>query len=111
MLADQNKRKSDLKRTSSNKGDYDDEELKKAIQMSLRENDLDLDSHNLFPSLANASNDDEDDLRRAIAMSLENRSTNDNQAQQSIGNDSKFSTPESAEEIRKRRLEFLNKKQ
>jgi hypothetical protein len=97
---------------SLNPEDYDDEELKKAIQLSLVENDLDLDGHNsmLYPSLASSATtnvDDEEDFRRAIAMSLEqNQSASTSQQNK----DSKLTNSvESAEEIRKRRLEFLNK--
>ncbi len=116
VLGEQNRQKSMLKKSLSPE-DYDDEELKKAIRMSLAENDLDLDGHNnmLYPSLAYESSagagtsavgsngDDEEDFRRAIAMSLET-------PQSQLNKDSKLTNPvESAEEIRKKRLEFLNK--
>lgn len=115
VLAEQNKKKSMLKKPLSAE-DYDDEELKKAIQISLAENDLDLGAHSsmLYPSLAYESGavgggnngDDEEDFRRAIAMSLEQ-----NEQPQATKKDSKLTNPvESAEEIRKRRLEFLSKK-
>jgi hypothetical protein len=95
-----------LKKSSNTPEGFDDDELKKAIKMSLAENDLDLDSHHqVYPSLAmedsgavsaTTSGHYDEDLRKAIQMSLETT-------------DSKKSEPETADEIRRRRLEFLSK--
>jgi Ataxin-3 len=99
-------------------GDFDDEELKKAIKMSLYENDLDLDntrlSNKLYTSLAHEviqpqcsssskrnevveEENEEALLEKAIQMSMESKAT----------------PPEpiklNADEVRRKRLEFLEK--
>ena len=105
-------------RTLDNDG-FDDKELKRAIKMSLIENDrgLDADANSkLFPDLVYAAHDDDDDdddegqLREAIKMSLEG---NREAAQATT---SKEETPVSdsaaaeisAEEIRRKRLKYLD---
>jgi ataxin-3 len=118
--------------TSNNHG-FDDDELKKAIKMSLIENDLDLDSHKAYSSLAhenplNGQLDFDDDLKKAIRMSLmsENHANkSDAQSKVPLVADAQNSsidvktntTPtttattnvESVDEIRKKRLEYLEK--
>lgn len=107
-------------RTLDNEG-FDDKELKRAIKMSLIENDrgLDADANSkLFPDLvyASAHDDDDDDddegqLREAIKMSLEG-----NQKETAQATTSKEETPvsesssaeNSAEEIRRKRLKYLD---
>lgn len=120
ILASYNKKRS---KTSRNQ-EYDDEELKQAIKMSLYENDLDLDNSRfggskLYTSLAHEQpqisgyqpgnynkvveeDDDEDaQLKKAIEMSM--------------GNGGEEKQPQSpiitSDEIRRKRLEFLEKSQ
>ncbi|CAF0896397.1 unnamed protein product [Brachionus calyciflorus] len=79
--------------TLSSEG-FDDDELKKALRMSLAENDLQQHGE-LYPSLSH-QNEEDDELKRAIELSLQANS--------------KSSEPElSAEEIRQKRLEFWQK--
>lgn len=106
-------------RTLDNEG-FDDKELKRAIKMSLIENDrgLDADANSkLFPDLVYAAHDEDDDdddegqLREAIKMSLEG-----NQKEADQATTSKEETPVSdsasaeisAEEIRRKRLKYLD---
>jgi ataxin-3 len=106
ILKKQTKEKNELKNSSKLSEDadgFDDDELKKAIRMSLAENDLDLASQETYPSLAH-HNDEDDELKRAIQLSLQVNS------QQASEQHPITSTQLSADEIRKKRLEFLEKK-
>jgi ataxin-3 len=98
--------------TVSNQG-FDDDELKKAIKMSLIENDLDLDSHKVYSSLAhensNGQLDYDDDLKKAIQMSLNENSTGTEASEAAKKSSVKTTTTESVDEIRKKRLEYLEK--
>ena len=127
ILSSYNKKRNKISSNSS-ADVFDDDELKKAIKMSLIENDLDLDntrfSNKLYTSLAheqpqtsgygfrdkikmddNQEGDEDDEeiqLKKAIEMSMQ-KEANDN---------TQLSAPESnPEEIRRKRLEFLDKKQ
>lgn len=113
VLASYNFKKKSLKTPrAGNNEDFDDEELKKAIKISLMENDLDSDSrHGLFPSLAYESSsnkhdepDEEDEFKKAIELSLQNNNNNP-----TTSNAQTSSAEMSAEDIRKKRLEFLDK--
>ena len=116
VLASYNFKKKNLKAPrAGNNEDFDDEELKKAIKISLMENDLDSDSrHGLFPSLAYESSsnkhdesDEEDEFKKAIELSLQN---NNNNPTTSNAQHAQTSSAEmSADDIRKKRLEFLEK--
>lgn len=102
ILLQQNREKDEIKKPSkstSNQG-FDDDELKKAIQMSLAENELDTQSQDLYPSLAQNQNEEDEELKRAIELSLQANNSNETSASKEL----------TADEIRKKRLEFLNKK-
>jgi ataxin-3 len=124
ILAMQNvTKKQRMQRTSrgGNDDDFDDEELKKAIKMSLYENDLDLDnsrlSNKLYTSLAHEQQpqssgasrsrqeknlDEEDEealLRKAIEMSME------------ANNKQPVAMELNVDDVRRKRLEFLEKSQ
>jgi len=89
--------------------DFDEDELKKAIKMSLAENDLDFECQNAGPSLAHQSShsNEEEELAKAIRMSLEGATTSHASSQ----NIEEPKEQLSIEEIRKKRLEkFLEKK-
>ena len=111
------------KKSITQREDYDDDELKQAIKMSLIENDLDLDnsrfSNKLYTSLAHEQpqtsgysrernqideDDEEAQLRKAIEMSMEKETTS-NQQQAAA------SQPLDPNEVRRKRLEFLEKSQ
>lgn len=92
------------KKFSSQSTDYDDEDLKNAIKMSLIENDMNLDQAssgipNLqYPSLAiDTQNSQDDDLKRAIELSLVKDNVGENAGQSA----EKVLT---AEEMRSKRL-------
>jgi ataxin-3 len=138
ILNEQNARKKnqiEMDDEDSNDPNFDDE-LKKALRMSLIENDLDLDRHHgLYPSLAfeqyqpqTSSNayDEDKDLKRALALSLEsekkqeqtvkndyvNRSENDSKQNPSAVQSeaaAPVAQPVNIDEVRKKRLEYLEK--
>jgi ataxin-3 len=88
--------------------DFDEDELKKAIKMSLAENDLDFDYQSAGPSLAHQSthSNEEEEFEKAIRMSLEGAKSSD-------ANNKSTEEPKevlSIEEIRKRRLEKFSEK-
>jgi ataxin-3 len=87
--------------------DFDEDELKKAIKMSLAENDLDLDYQNAGPSLAHQSSrsHEEEELEKAIRMSLEGGTSH-----ASNQNAEEPKEQLSVEEIRRRRLEKFSEK-
>ncbi len=105
-------------------GDFDDEELKKAIKMSLYENDLDLDntrlSNKLYTSLAHeviqpqcSSSSSSGSRRRNDAVEEENEEALLEKAIQ-MSMESKATPPPepvklNADEVRRKRLEFLEK--
>ena len=84
--------------------DFDDDELKKAIKMSLIENDLDLDSHKLYPSLINEQVDEEAELKKAIELSLLGEVPEKEKSDAST-------SQMSADEIRNRRLKHFSNAQ
>jgi Ataxin-3 len=95
------------KYTNDDDDDFNADDLKEAIKMSLIENDLDLDNHRLsklYPSLAHEQQGDNDkDLKKAIEMSLQS------------GGSTKANNTENAatsnlnpEEMRAKRLAYLN---
>lgn len=105
ILRKQNLDKQEIKVGSelSDTSGFDSEELKNAIKMSLQEVDFDS-QEKLYPSLAH---EEDSELKRAIELSLEANTD------QPVVDDflaSTSSQQNQAEEIRKKRLEFLNKK-
>lgn len=104
------------RRTASSSLDnqgFDDDELKKAIKMSLVENDLDLDSHKLYSSLAHETPGDfDDELKKAIQMSLNEGSLLAKPSSDNNGASSSYeqkNNPLNPEELRRKRLEFIDK--
>ncbi|RNA23188.1 ataxin-3 isoform X2 [Brachionus plicatilis] len=104
ILRKQNTDKEEIKKGSQlneNTG-FDDDELKQAIKMSLQETDYDP-HEKLYPSLAN---EEDSELKRAIELSLQ---ANSNQKVLDECSPSTSDKLDQAEEIRRRRLDFLNK--
>lgn len=80
---------------------FDDDELKKAIQMSLAENEVELNQEQLYPSLAHTNSIDEnEELKKAIELSLQANNPDEPTTSKN---------PETLDEVRKRRLEYLDK--
>lgn len=95
---------------------FDDDELKRAIKMSLIENDkgLDADSTNKnFSQIVyeEQGQDDDGELERAIAMSLEAGENEPTSSSKESDTSSPSGKPKekSVDEIRRKRLEYLDK--
>ena len=99
---------------------FDDRELKKAIKMSLVENDIELNHSSkasmLYPSLITENLDDDDELKRAIELSMQVHEQNTGTSTTSSQNPSTSTAPShnpqplTADELRNKRLQHFNNK-
>ena len=105
ILSSQNKDRDEIKKTSQeiDNSEFDEDELKSAIRLSLQE--CDFNSHEKsYPSLAY---EEDSELKKAIEMSLQANSSSRENVKEPINSNSNQLTE--ADQIRKKRLEFLNK--
>lgn len=97
--------------------DDEDHELKKALEMSLKENDKELDANRLTKAYPNAqfNADYDDELNKAIQMSLmqdsSNQSTSNNNNNSTTTSTATSSSELSPNTIRKKRLEHFEQQQ
>jgi ataxin-3 len=129
ILTVQSERKKNRRSDEDPDGHFDDE-LKLALRMSLIENDMDLDDRHgdPYPSLAyenmpqyqgaaagssQRQQTDEDDLRRAIELSMQQESKQTQRPAMAATSLGPLPTVKAVdpEEVRKKRLEFLEKMQ
>lgn len=104
ILNSQNRDKEEIYNSSQVTGntEFDEDELKHAIRMSLQDGDFD--SHEKsYPSLAF---EEDSELKKAIELSLQANGSSEKNSEPLTSNSNQRTDPEL---IRKKRLEFLNK--